>query len=77
MDKGYIRVGIGFATGRKNFLKVLKTYIYNWKESGLTGIDRVRLHLFIAYDLNTTTPSLRTSRASARAWPRRWRVSAS
>ncbi len=46
-----IHVGIGFATGRRNFLKVLKTYIYNWKESGLTDIDRVRIHLFIAYDL--------------------------
>ncbi len=59
MDKGSIRVGIGFATGRKNFLKVLKTYIYNWKESGLTGIDRVRLHLFIAYDVkyNDAKPS--------------------
>lgn len=24
-----IRVGIGFATGRKSFQKVLKTYVYN------------------------------------------------
>jgi len=46
-----IDVAIGFATGRRNFLKVLKTYIYNWKESGLTDIERVRLHLLIAYDL--------------------------
>ncbi|MDD3921723.1 MAG: hypothetical protein PHO41_11185 [Eubacteriales bacterium] len=46
-----IHVGIGFATGRKNFLKVLKTYIYNWKESGLTDMDRIQLHIFIAYDL--------------------------
>lgn len=46
-----IHVGIGFATGRKNFLKVLKTYIYNWKDSGLTNTDHIALHLFIAYDL--------------------------
>ena len=46
-----VHVGIGFATGRKNFLKVLKTYIYNWKDSGLTNTDRIALHVFIAYDL--------------------------
>lgn len=54
-----IHVGIGFATGRRNFLKVLKTYIYNWQESGLTDVDRIQLHLFIAYDLkyNNAKPS--------------------
>ena len=46
-----IHVGIGFVTGRRSFLKVLKTYIYNWKESGLTDIQQVQLHIFIAYDL--------------------------
>jgi len=46
-----INVGIGFATGRKNFLKVLKTYIESWQESGLTQLENVRLHVFIAYDL--------------------------
>jgi hypothetical protein len=52
MDKDSIlHVGIGFATGRRNFLNVLKTYIYNWEESGLTASQHVRLHLFITYDL--------------------------
>ena len=46
-----IRVGIGFATGRKNFRKVLRAYLYNWRES--TGIDpdSANLNLFVAYDL--------------------------
>jgi len=46
-----IQVGIGFATGRKNFKRVLNTYIYNWKESGLVETEKVELNLFIAYDL--------------------------
>ncbi|MBP1926964.1 hypothetical protein J2Z76_002836 [Sedimentibacter acidaminivorans] len=46
-----IRVGIGFATGRKSFQKVLKTYVYNWKECGLTGKEEVSLNLLVAYDL--------------------------
>ena len=46
-----IKVGIGFATGRKNFQQVLKTYVYNWRESGLTNILNISLNLFIAYDL--------------------------
>lgn len=60
MDNGNpIDVGIGFATGRKNFLKVLKTYIESWQESGLTQSENVRLHVFIAYDLtyNDTLPT--------------------
>lgn len=47
-----IQVGIGFATGRKSFRKVLKTYIYNWMESGLVKDQSVQLNLFVAYDLN-------------------------
>lgn len=47
-----IKVGIGFATGRKHFQKVLKSYIYNWKESGLVDNQNVSLNLFVAYDLN-------------------------
>lgn len=47
-----IKVGIGFATGRKSFRKVLKTYIYNWLESGLVKDRSVQLNLFVAYDLN-------------------------
>ncbi len=52
MENGNIKVGIGFATGRKNFKKVLKTHIYNLKESGLADNTRVSLNLFVAYDLN-------------------------
>lgn len=46
-----IKVGIGFATGRKSFQKVLRTYIYSWNESGLVENEMVSLNLFIAYDL--------------------------
>ena len=47
-----VKVGIGFATGRKSFQKVLRTYIYNWNESGLVENTRISLNLFVAYDLN-------------------------
>lgn len=47
-----INVGIGFATGRKGFQKVLRSYIHNWKESGLVDNENILLNLFIAYDLN-------------------------
>lgn len=53
-----INVGIGFATGRKSFQRILKTNIYNWRESGLTEEQRIRLNLLVAYDLeysNTKT----------------------
>ena len=43
-------IGIGFATGRKSFQQVLKTYAYSWMESGLTDED-VRLNVVVAYDL--------------------------
>ena len=46
-----INIGIGFATGRKNFQKVLKTNVYAWKESGITEKENIRLNLFVAYDL--------------------------
>lgn len=46
-----IKVGIGFATGRKSFQKVLKTNVYNWRESGLTEKDNVGLNILVAYDL--------------------------
>lgn len=46
-----VKVGIGFATGRRSFQKVLKTYIYNWQECGLTEMEHINLDLFIAYDL--------------------------
>lgn len=51
MKNRKINVGIGFATGRKNFQQVLKTNVYNWKESGLTELDNINLNLFVAYDL--------------------------
>jgi len=47
----HITVGMGFATGRKSFQKVLKTYIYNWRETRLIERERVRLNLLVAYDL--------------------------
>jgi len=47
-----IKVGIGFATGRKYFQKVLRSYIFNWKESGLVDDINVSLNLFVAYDLS-------------------------
>lgn len=46
-----INLGIGFATGRRSFQKALETNVYNWKESGLTEKENVRLNLFVAYDL--------------------------
>lgn len=46
-----IKVGIGFITGRKNFQKILKTNVYNWRESGLTEKENIRLNLLVAYDL--------------------------
>ncbi|MCG9968317.1 hypothetical protein L9W92_09660 [Pelotomaculum terephthalicicum JT] len=54
-----IQVGIGFATGRKSFRKVLKTYVYNWRENGLTEREGISLNLLIAYDLkySNTKPS--------------------
>jgi hypothetical protein len=46
-----VKVGIGFATGRKNFQQVLKTNIQSWKESGLLDNKMFSFNLFIAYDL--------------------------
>ncbi len=52
MLKGeHIKVGIGFATGRKSFKKVLRTYITNFLESGLVDNEKINLNIFIAYDL--------------------------
>ncbi|HEY5575349.1 MAG TPA: hypothetical protein VIK34_01315, partial [Clostridiaceae bacterium] len=50
-NKENVKVGIGFATGRKNFQQVLKTNIQSWKESGLLDNEMFSLNLFIAYDL--------------------------
>lgn len=47
-----IKVGIGFATGRKSFQKVLRTNISTWKEAGLVEDKNISLNLFVAYDLH-------------------------
>jgi septum formation topological specificity factor MinE len=53
MDKNkVINMGIGFVTGRRNFREVLKTYVYRWKQTSAAIRDKVRLHLFVAYDLD-------------------------
>lgn len=44
-------IGIGFVTGRRHFQNVLTTHINSWLEHGLIEDKRLRLHLFIAYDL--------------------------
>lgn len=46
-----INMGIGFATGRKSFQKVLKTHVFSWKECGLTEKENISLNLLVAYDL--------------------------
>ena len=46
-----VNVGIGFATGRRSFRKVLKTNILSWRECGLTQNPKFNLNLFVAYDL--------------------------
>ncbi len=51
MKDGKIKVGIGFATGRKQFQRILRSYVYNWKESGLVDDKSFSLNLFVAYDL--------------------------
>ena len=51
MDERIINLGIGFVTGRKNFRKVLKTYVYRWKQTSSSIRNRVKLHLFVNYDL--------------------------
>lgn len=52
MKKKDIKVGIGFATGRRSFQKVLRSYINNWKESGLVDNEHVSLNIIVAYDLS-------------------------
>jgi hypothetical protein len=52
LNDGRIKVGIGFATGRRHFKRVLRSYVYNWKESELVDSKELTLNLFVAYDLN-------------------------
>lgn len=51
--KKSIKFGIGFATGRKSFRKVLNAYINNWSETRkkLPPDLDVSLNLFVAYDV--------------------------
>lgn len=50
-DNKKMTVGVGFATGRKNFIDVLKYNFKNWKENGLINNPNINLNVFIAYDL--------------------------
>lgn len=50
-EKKVINVGIGFATGRKSFQKILRTFIHTWEECGLVEDKKISLNLFVAYDL--------------------------
>lgn len=52
MDKKKIKIGIGFATGRKHFRRVLRSHVYNWMESDLIDNKDLSLNLFVAYDLD-------------------------
>jgi hypothetical protein len=52
LKNGKINVAIGFATGRKHFQRILRSYVYNWFESNLVNNKNVGLHLFVAYDLD-------------------------
>ena len=53
MNNNTIKLGIGFATGRKSFKKVLSSYIYSWNESGIRDKlqANISLSLFVAYDV--------------------------
>lgn len=46
-----IKVGVGFITGRKNFINVLKANFRDWKETGLIDNPNVSIEVFITYDL--------------------------
>ncbi len=52
IEQDKINVGVGFVTGRKNFKKIVKTYVDNWNESQNSVSENSILHLFVAYDLN-------------------------
>lgn len=66
MTNRKVNIGIGFATGRKSFKKVLQTYVYNWRECGLLENSQLHFNLFVAYDLNysNTVPCDYTSLSS-------------
>lgn len=45
-------------TGRKNFLSVVQSYLYNWSHSEEMDGKKYALHLFVAYDLKFTNTEL-------------------
>lgn len=45
-------------TGRKNFLSVVRAYLYNWNNSGEIDAKKYALHLFVAYDLKFSNTEL-------------------
>ena len=53
-----MKVGIGFATGRRSFQKVLKTYVYNWCEGEMSEDNDIVLDLLVAYDLKYTNTKI-------------------
>lgn len=53
-----VNIGIGFVTGRKNFLSVVQSYLYNWSNSEEIDGKKYALHLFVAYDLKFTNTEL-------------------
>lgn len=57
------KLALGFATGRKRFLKVLRSGILNAADSHPNGNEEVGLNLFVAYDLSyqDTNPSYFTT----------------
>ncbi len=50
MVKNKRHIGIGFATGRKSFLNVLRAYIFHLSESNFLAKNNLALSLFVAYD---------------------------
>lgn len=50
MYKQNIRVGIGFATGRKSFQNVLRSYVFHLEESQFLAQGTISLNLFVAFD---------------------------
>ena len=50
MNENGVRIGIGFATGRKSFQNVLRSYVYHLEESGFVVPGRASLTLLVAFD---------------------------
>jgi hypothetical protein len=51
-EKGCMKVGIGFVTGRKGFRHLFRTYVNNWSEHGFIEDQNTKIQLFVAYDLS-------------------------